>query len=298
MNEKQKLTKVALFGKSLNESQIDIFIDLFKELNKQNLEIFVNSTINELIINNINFSQQKTIVYDINTSIHKKVDFFISIGGDGTFLEMIKYVKDSEKPVIGINTGKLGFLASISKENISKSIESIVNKDFTLEKRSLIKFENAPPEIYGYALNEITIYKSESSSMITVHAYLDDEFLNSYWADGLIISTPTGSTAYSLSAGGPIVVPDSNNFIITPIAPHNLNVRPIVINDKKKIQLKVSGRSKKFMISTDSQTINLNMETNITLYKSDFYINLIKMKNNNFFSTLHTKLFWGIDKRN
>jgi NAD+ kinase len=227
-----------------------------------------------------------------------KADYVISLGGDGTMLETLEYVRRSGIPVLGVNTGRLGFLATVYKEDFAKSIQLLTKEKFTLDKRELIELDKTTyfNEV-NYALNEFTIHKKESSAMINIDTYVDDIFLNSYFADGLIVSTPTGSTAYSLSCGGPIMVPDSDNFIITPIAPHNLNVRPIVISNNKTLSFKVSGRSDSFNVSLDSRSQTIKNLSELIIKKADFRFNMINLEGQHFFETLRNKLLWGIDKR-
>ena len=227
-----------------------------------------------------------------------KADYVISLGGDGTMLETLEYVRRSGIPVLGVNTGRLGFLATVYKEDFAKSIQLLTKEKFTLDKRELIELDKTTyfNEV-NYALNEFTIHKKESSAMINIDTYVDDIFLNSYFADGLIVSTPTGSTAYSLSCGGPIMIPDSDNFIITPIAPHNLNVRPIVISNNKTLSFKVSGRSDSFNVSLDSRSQTIKNLSELIIKKADFRFNMINLEGQHFFETLRNKLLWGIDKR-
>lgn len=228
-----------------------------------------------------------------------KADYVISLGGDGTLLETLAFVRKSGIPVLGVNTGRLGFLATVFKEDFSKAIQQLIKEKYTLDKRELIVLENQAQEFQNvnYALNEFTIHKKESGAMIHVDTYVDGVFLNSYFADGLIVSTPTGSTAYSLSCGGPIMLPDSDNFIITPIAPHNLNVRPIVISNNKTLSFKVSGRSDSFNVSLDSRTQLVTQESELVIRLADFKFNLINLEGQHFFETLRNKLLWGLDKR-
>ena len=238
-------------------------------------------------------------VFKDHNDIREDVDFMISIGGDGTFLETIPFVRNFNIPVVGLNSGRLGFLANIASGEISSALDAIFNKDYEIESRVLIRLDS-DKNVFGdlnFALNEITIQK-KNSSMITIDAFLDDEFLNTYWTDGLIISTPTGSTAYSLSVGGPIVIPGSNNFILASIASHNLTVRPIVIPDDKIIKLKVHSRNDKFFITADNRTSLLDSSVKLTLYKADFKLKMLKLPNNSFYATLRNKLMWGADKRN
>ncbi|MDF2449289.1 MAG: putative sugar kinase [Bacteroidota bacterium] len=227
-----------------------------------------------------------------------KADCVISLGGDGTMLETLEFVRRSGIPVLGVNTGRLGFLATVYKEDFEKAIQLLINKKFTLDQRELIELDQTSYfNDVNYALNEFTIHKKESSAMINIDTYVNGIFLNSYFADGLIVSTPTGSTAYSLSCGGPIMVPDSDNFIITPIAPHNLNVRPIVISNKKVVSFKVSGRSDCFNISLDSRSQTVSNSSELVVKKANFSFNLINLEGQHFFETLRNKLLWGIDKR-
>lgn len=228
-----------------------------------------------------------------------KADYVISLGGDGTLLETLEFVRRSGIPVLGVNTGRLGFLATVYKDDFSKAIQQLIKEKYTLDKRELIVLENQANEFQNvnYALNEFTIHKKESGAMIHIDTYVDGVFLNSYFADGLIVSTPTGSTAYSLSCGGPIMLPDSDNFIITPIAPHNLNVRPIVISNNKVLSFKVSGRSDSFHVTLDSRTQLVTQQSELVIRLADFKFNLINLDGQHFFETLRNKLLWGLDKR-
>lgn len=238
--------------------------------------------------------------YKKHADIKDDVDIMISIGGDGTFLETIHLVKDSGIPILGVNAGRLGFLASTQKEDIKDVLRQIKEGLYRLQPRSLIKLNNDLDLFDGknYALNELTVHKKDSSSMITIHTYIDDLFLNSYWADGLIISTPTGSTAYSLSCGGPILVPGAKDFVITPIAPHNLNVRPVVVPDSRKITLKIEGRSKEFLCSMDSNSVPIDASMELTITKAPYMINIIQTQDQNFLNTIRRKMHWGADERN
>jgi len=250
---------------------------------------FLNATLNKSFSLNTYSNAEELIA---------KADYVISLGGDGTMLETLEYVRNSGIPVLGVNTGRLGFLAAVYKEDFEKAIQLLIKEKFTLDKRELIELDKTTcfNEV-NYALNEFTIHKKESSAMINIDTYVDDIFLNSYFADGLIVSTPTGSTAYSLSCGGPIMVPDSDNFIITPIAPHNLNVRPIVIANNKTLSFKVSGRSDSFNVSLDSRSQTIKNQSELIIKKADFRFNMINLEGQHFFETLRNKLLWGIDKR-
>jgi NAD+ kinase len=228
------------------------------------------------------------------------LDSFISIGGDGTLLDAITYVGKSQTPVLGVNTGRLGFLATISKEEISDALEKLLDKSYELDDRTLLKLDSNQKifENRNFALNDFTIVKKDSSSMIKVHTYIDGEFLNSYWSDGIIISTPTGSTGYSLSCGGPLVFPRSNNFVITPVSPHNLTVRPIIVSENAEISFRVEGRSKKFLVSLDSRFEVVDESIRLKVKKADFKVNLIQLEGMQYFKTLRHKLNWGLDIRN
>lgn len=228
------------------------------------------------------------------------VDFFMSIGGDGTFLEAVTFVRDSGIPMVGLNSGRLGFLADIAQEELENSVEMLFAGKFILQPRSLIKLENdfGIFSNFPYALNEFTVHKQDSSQMISVHVDVGGDLLNTYWADGLIVSTPTGTTAYSLSVGGPIITPCSENFVIAPIAPHNLAIRPVVISDFEEVSLWVEGRGGRYMASLDSRSAPFETDMVWKIRKSDFKINVLKFENQSFYETLRRKLHWGVDKRN
>ena len=220
--------------------------------------------------------------------------------GYGTLLDTLALVRDSGLPIIGINFGRLGFLASINKDEIRTAIHALQNKEYALDKRSLLSLESKHG-LFGeenFALNDITIHRRDNSAMMIIHAFMNGEFVNSYWADGLIIATPTGSTAYSLSCGGPIIYPSSQNFVITPIAPHNLNVRPLIIPDDVSLTFEIEARSAKFLVSCDSRTVTVDRSVKITLNKAAFSVNLVRLNNESYLTTLRNKLLWGIDTRN
>jgi NAD+ kinase len=227
-------------------------------------------------------------------------DALVCIGGDGTILESVRKVGQSGIPILGVNAGRLGFLASTPFEELDQALEKLVSGNFQIDCRTLVQ-ATTNGNIFGednFALNEVSVHKNSTSSMIVVNAYLDDFFLNTYWADGLIISTPTGSTGYSLSAGGPIIAPDTSNFVITPIAPHNLNVRPLVISDDRRITLRIGEADPDFMMSLDSQSVIVGPETEIRISKADFEVGLVRFGANDYFDTLRGKLMWGHDRRN
>jgi len=291
--------KIALFGKSINSESIEYMKLLIDQLESAGISIMVYEAFLKTFSKQITFSKPVEIFND-HAQIRNQLDFLLSIGGDGTLLDTITLVRDSGVPVLGINLGRLGFLASINKDMIIPAINAIIEGNYTLDKRALVKIvtENNLFGEINYALNEMTVYKKNPLSMLTIKVYVNNEFLNAYWADGLIIATPTGSTAYSLSCGGPIITPDSKNFIITPISTHNLTVRPIVIPDDNLIKIQVESRESDYFASLDSRSISVPSTTELIVQKETFHINLLKMNNQNFFSTIRHKLFWGTDARN
>ena len=230
----------------------------------------------------------------------RHLDFFLSLGGDGTLLESVTYIGKTEVPIVGINTGRLGFLATISREETERALQNLVAGHFKIDTRSVIKLTSTP-KLFGnlnFALNDFTIMKKDTSSMITVHVHVDGELLNSYWADGIILSTPTGSTGYSLSCGGPLVYPRSQSFIITPVSPHNLGTRPIVLSDASEISFQVEGRSKKFLVSLDSRFETIDESVKLKIKKERFSVKLVELPGHHYFNTLRQKLNWGLDIRN
>jgi NAD+ kinase len=291
--------RFALYGNSYN-SKLQPFIQaLVNKIQQSDASLVVHHNYYNLIDSDVNFATVPQLFSSANT-LSAMADILISVGGDGTMLSTIKYVKNSTMPVIGLNAGRLGFLANIAKDEIDTAIDALINKQYTIETRSLLALNTSSNlfDDYNYALNECTIHKRDAASMITIHAYLNDEFLNSYWADGLIIATPTGSTAYSLSCGGPIITPDCANFIITPIAPHNLNVRPLIVPDNKTLRLKVEGRQNNFLVTLDSRSHTITSDIELVLTKDAYSFKTINLSNQTFFNTLRNKLMWGIDKRN
>lgn len=292
--------KIGLFGNRFNESFDAVIYHLLKRLSsRHDISISIHKGFSEILLNEKKYAFQFHEYFTNYNDIPKDLDCLISIGGDGTFLESVTLVRDSGIPIIGFNSGRLGFLANISSNDIDNAIKELLSKKYILEPRSLVGLycNECLFGDFAYALNELTIQKT-ASSLITIHTYINDVFLNSYWTDGLIIATPTGSTAYSLSVGGPIVTPDSQNFIISPIAPHNLNVRPIIIPDTSILKLKVEGRTTNYNLTLDSRSAVIEIGTEIMIKKSPFQINLLKLESIDFFSTLRNKLMWGADKRN
>ena len=231
--------------------------------------------------------------------LRKEVELFFTFGGDGTLVTSLLFIQDSEIPIVGVNTGRLGFLASFTKEQIFLELDSLLKGNYKISKRSVIEIVSPQiPSFFPFALNDITISRKETTSMITVDSYINDEFLNVFWGDGVIISTPTGSTAYSLSCGGPIISPENENFVITPISPHNLNVRPLIVNDHSEFRLRVKSRVSQFSLSLDSRLVHVDTETELVIRKAPFKILLIQPDHLSFYETIRQKLLWGQDKRN
>ena len=291
--------KIALFSQEFNEDVKYIYDKIINNKFSENFSFYMLEDEN---INEFDFFNRSSLTYSSAKDLKDKVDLLISIGGDGTFLRSIEYVKNNNIPILGINTGRLGFLASTKKENIEKSIEKIFNNKFKIEERSLIKVsldgdEQLKSE-FPFALNEISVVRKDTTSMVNINTSLNGIHLNSYWSDGLIVSTPTGSTGYSLSCGGPVISPSSKSLVLTPISPHNLNARPLVISDSTKISVSVSGREEYHLLSIDSKVYTLKNETKIMVEKSDFNIKVANLNNYNFYKTLKEKLLWGKDKRN
>lgn len=294
--------KVGIYGQFYHTNSGIYVQQLLDILDQKGVTVIIEENFLKLIHENEEIEKTYSH-FSTFEELDNSYDIFFSIGGDGTILQTITYVRDLNIPIVGINTGRLGFLASIQKEKIASSIEDIINKNYTISERSLVAVEVDGRAIEGienlnFALNEITVSRKNTTSMISVETYLNGEKLTSYWADGLIVSTPTGSTGYSLSCGGPVIMPNTSSFILTPIAPHNLNARPLVVPDDTIITLKVSGREKNHLISLDSRIATLPVETEITLKKAAFTIKLVVLEEDTFLTTLRKKLLWGEDKRN
>ncbi|HEX9151794.1 MAG TPA: NAD kinase, partial [Flavobacterium sp.] len=253
-------------------------------------------------VNEKKIVETKYKTFASHTELDQSFDLLISIGGDGTILRAATLVRNSGIPILGINAGRLGFLATVQKENIAEFMQFVIDKKYTLSKRTLLSLtcstENESIQEINFAMNEITVSRKDTTAMITIDTYLDDEYLNSYWADGLIISTPTGSTGYSLSCGGPILTPTVKSLVITPIAPHNLTARPLVVPDETEIKLKVSGREDNYLVSLDSRVTTIKNESILTIKKTPFQINMVEIPDETFLKTLRSKLLWGEDKRN
>ncbi len=272
---------------------------MFSALKNRQIEFYINANFAEFLKNIIKI-ESKHSIYKKSSEIKVPVDFLLSIGGDGTILDTITSVGDSKLPIVGLNTGRLGFLAYNAIEEVTEMLDNLESGAYSLQRRSLLQVhtKNNLFGDYNYALNELTIHKKDTSSMMTVKTSINGECLNSYWSDGLIIATPTGSTAYSLSCGGPIVMPGSKNFVVNPIAPHNLTARPVVVPDDVEIKLNVEGREPEFLATLDSRTISMSNATEIIITKAPFYINLVQFKNQSFLKTIRKKMHWGNDIRN
>ncbi len=291
--------RIAVYGRNISDELIPLLELLLDEIEKAGGTYVISESYHNLIRQKSK-RPFKNNIFSSTDEIRGQVDFLLSIGGDGTMLDTITIIQNTGIPVLGVNTGRLGFLSSVSIDEIVHAIDCLNKGHYALDKRVLLKLETNR-QIFGdinYALNELTIHKKDSSSMINIHTFLNGEYLTTYWADGLIIASPTGSTGYSLSCGGPIVAPQSGNFVITPIAPHNLNVRPIVVSDKNIISLEVEGRSQYFLASLDSRSVTIDSSIQFAVRKEDFTFDIVRIDNQNFLQTLRNKLMWGMDSRN
>lgn len=290
---------VAVYGQRVNKQTAIYFMEFLGVLKDFGWNPVLNADLKALLVSKIGLSPT-TDEFTSHLDFQSGIDLSFSIGGDGTFIANVKYVRDSGVPVLGINTGRLGFLSNVGRDHIQEAMDKVYRKDYVHQKRSLLRVETEV-NLFGdanFALNELTLQKKDTSSMITVHASLEGKYLNSYWADGLIVSTPSGSTAYSLSCGGPIITPGCQVHILTPIAPHNLTVRPMVVPDHMPVKLSVEGRGRRFLASLDGHSINIRQGDELTVHKAEFMINVIKFEENNFLDTIRNKMGWGIDKRN
>ena len=290
--------RIAIYSRGLESEQLEGLKVLLKEFSTYNIEPVIYQDFFNQFYSSIHITD-KYSTFNCSEDLDE-IDFIISLGGDGTLLDAITFVEDKGIPVLGINYGRLGFLASIRRDEIHSALEALVKRTFKLDKRSLVHLDANMPLFKGlsYALNEFTIHKKDTSPMIKIHTYLNAEFLNTYWADGLIVATPTGSTGYSLSCNGPVVFPDSASFVITPVSPHNLNIRPLVIPDDSIISFEVEGRTDGFLCTLDSRREIVTKEVLLAIRKEVFGINLVRLNENNFLQTLRNKLSWGLDKRN
>ena len=290
--------KIGVHGKDFGPGQRDLIRYVFELLAKSSSEIVVSHQYFSSILDQLN-GLQGLKTYQPGDDL-KHIDTMLTLGGDGTLLEAVTHVGCAGVPILGINTGRLGFLATTAKDSIESALEAMFSQDYDFDERTLIHLDSNNDLFDGinFALNDFTILKKDTSSMIVVHTYIDGEFLNSYWADGVIVSTPTGSTGYSISCGGPLVLPQSDNFIITPVSPHNLTVRPIVVPDSSRLSFTIEGRSNSFLISLDSRFETVDNSIRLEVTKEKFKTKLVKLKDNNYFKTLRQKLNWGLDVRN
>jgi len=293
--------KVAIYGQYYQNSTEPIIKDIFLFFNSNNVEMVIEENFLKML-------HEKQLVdnqyetFSASTSLDNSFEMLISIGGDGTILRAATLVRDSGVPILGINAGRLGFLATVQKENIDSFLQFVIDKNYTTSERTLLSLtcdpKNEAIEDLNFAMNEVTVSRKDTTSMVTIETYLNDEYLNSYWADGLIISTPTGSTGYSLSCGGPLLTPDVKSLVITPIAPHNLTARPLVIPDDTVVKLRVSGREDQYLVSLDSRIASVKNESILTISKTNFKIKMVEIPGETFLKTLRNKLLWGEDKRN
>jgi NAD+ kinase len=292
--------KVAVFGTSVSNDFIPVLNEFFHFLKNHKVDVQLYKPFYSFLVEELQTTPYYTSFYHSYADFDETNDFIFSVGGDGTFLHSVLNIRNFHIPVVGVNSGRLGFLADISAEQISDALTDIFKNNFSIIERSMlqVEFEGRKNIDFNYALNEMTVLKTDTSSMINVSAFLNGELLNNYWADGLIIATPTGSTAYSLSVGGPILTPDSENFVITPLAPHNLTIRPIVVPDSSEIKLKVEGRGTHFLTSLVFRSEAVELATIIKIKKADFKLKTLQLPEQPFFNTLRNKLMWGIDRRN
>ncbi|WP_353134823.1 NAD kinase [Pseudopedobacter sp.] len=290
---------IGIYGRQFNNSVIPYVQQVFDCLVEYNIEVLVYKNFFDFIKDKL-FFPKSFGTFESHRDVKSGIDLMISLGGDGTMLDTVTLVRDSKVPMVGINFGRLGFLASINKEDIKTAIKALVEKSYNIEVRRLLKLESET-KLFGdinFALNDFTIHKRDNSAMMLTHCYIDGEFLNSYWADGLIVATPTGSTAYSLSCGGPIMLPRSGNLVITPISPHNLTVRPVILPDAHELTFEIEGRSSKYLATLDSRTEVIDSSIRLKVKRADFDVNLVRLNNESYLSTLRNKLLWGIDTRN
>jgi NAD+ kinase len=291
--------KVAVYSRVIEADQFDHLQNFFQQLELRKIEFVVWKHFYTQIVDKIQFAHTPATM-EFDSELNSNFECMISLGGDGTLLDTIALVQNRNIPILGINFGRLGFLANIGKQEISQALDALLGHAFVTDARTLVHVD-ASTSIFGntpYGLNEFAIHKQDMGSMLKVHTYLNGEFLNTYWADGIIVATPTGSTGYSLSCGGPIAFPESKSFVITPIAPHHLNVRPIVVPDTNVISFEVEGRTNQFICALDARKVVVPIGTQVALRKENFTANLIRLSENNFLNTLHNKLMWGFDKRN
>lgn len=294
--------KIGIYGQYYKEDSKDCVTNLLNFLQKNNIEVHIESNYLKQLRTFLKVEQAYETFSGFE-DLDDSFDVFLSVGGDGTMLSTVLFVRDLNIPILGINTGRLGFLATVQKDDVEKSMKELLEGKYEVEERALLQVSTsngsiADQTVVNFALNEVTVVRKNTTSMITIATWLDDEYLTSYWADGLILATPTGSTGYSLSCNGPVIAPSTDAFVLTPIAPHNLNARPLVIPDKTKVQLRVSGREDQYLISLDSRIATLNNDTDVYIQQAPFNIKLIQLRDESFLKTLRQKLLWGEDRRN
>ena len=291
--------QIAIYSRTIDAEHKDLLQHFFAELIVKNITPIIWQPFYEQIKDTITFATTP-LTYNNASNLNTACECLVSLGGDGTMLDAVTLVQNKGIPILGINFGRLGFLANIGNTQITEALTNLINHSFVTDNRTLIHLDANIPlfDNVAYALNEFAIHKQDVSSMIKIHTYLNGEFLNTYWADGLIVATPTGSTGYSLSCGGPIVFPDSGSIVITPVAPHNLNLRPIIIPDSSVLSFEVEGRADSYICALDARREVVSMRTQLAVRKEDFTVNLLRLNENNFLQTLRTKLLWGFDKRN
>lgn len=293
--------RVLLFSQKFKEVDAELIMHLVSKLKRSKFEIFVHECNKDE--NSIQLIPALKKIPQICTKeeiLANAIDFVLTLGGDGTILKASNFVAKTQKPIIGINLGRLGFLSIVEKTKINEAIDKIRKGQYTIESRSMLKLESNKQlfKDFNYALNDITLHKRDTSSMITINTYINDEYLNTYWADGIIVATPTGSTGYSLACGGPIIFPGSGNFVITPIAPHNLNVRPLIIKDDVKIRFEIEGRADHFLCTMDSRYETITDAYKLEIRKANLTTKLMILEGHSFMHTIREKLLWGLDKRN
>lgn len=289
--------KVAIYSRGVDEDLKIQLISLLNELQKYNIEVML---LHSLAAHDLTENKKGISIFSHPSELDNSVDCLISLGGDGTILDSVTLVSDKNIPILGINFGRLGFLASIGRDELTLAVDALVNGTYVVDKRTLIHLDSSLP-LFGntpFAINEFAIHKRDISPMVKIHTYLNGEFLNTYWSDGLIVATPTGSTGYNMSCSGPIVFPESSSFVITPVAPHNLNVRPIVVPDSNVISFEVESRSDQIICALDARREIVDKEIQLAIKKEKFTVSFIRLSENNFLSTLRTKLKWGLDTRN
>ncbi len=292
--------KIGIYGYPVLPENKDFILQFCKYLKEFDAEVYIFDSFFQFLKNDFHFNPEIKGFFSDYSNVPPDLDIMFSIGGDGTVLETVSIIRNKGIPIAGINSGRLGFLANISKVQLEKAVKKILQKDFTIENRALLELRSNSGIFsdFNIALNEITVHKKDSASMIAIDTFVNNELLTTYWADGLIISTPTGSTAYSLSVGGPIVVPQSQNVILSPIAPHNLTMRPIVLPDDIEIRLRVHGRDNSFLVSLDYRSEDFDGNDELIIRRANYDIQMVKLPDASFYKTIRTKMMWGVDKRN